>query len=589
LPEFQFIWPLLILKKVFKKKFFLPILLLVLIIPTFFFFLKPGHLYWNMQDDMQMARQLEFEKCLKDGQIPCRWNPDLGFGYGYPLFNFYPPLPSFVGQIFRTFSFSFVQSVKFTAITQFVLAALFMYILASSLFGKFGGFMAAMFYTYVPYHALNIYVRGAMNEAWAAVFFPLIFYFSRKTILKKKAIDIIGLSISFAFLLLSHNPMVITFIPILFVWVLFWLWQTYKFKIKLMFPSIIKLIFAGIFSTALAAFFTLPVLLETKFVQVESMFKNYYSFSAHFVSVRQLFLNNFWGDGPSVWGTADGMSFMVGYTHWVLTVLIVFYFIFTWIKNKKINHELLLPVILISMGFIAIFMTHEKSTFLWLIFKEIQKVQFPWRFLNHSAFLLSLAIGILPYVLNKLFSQKNSIIISISILIILFITNISHFYPITSGPITDNQKFSGENWTRQITSSIYDYLPKTASTAPKSAAKPYIDNINPQKALISLYGEKKGTDWLFFNLFLNQDASIIISQLAFPNFEITDKGKKINYQIEPELGRMVVNLKSGDHQIYIKLKNTPIRNVSNYISLFAWLGLIMYLLKPLWKKLIFKR
>ena len=52
---------------------------------------------------------------------------------------------------------------------------------------------------------------------------------------------------------------------------------------------------------------------------------------------------------------------------------------------------------------------------------------------------------------------------------------------------------------------------------------------------------------------------------------------------------MVINLKAGEHQIYVKLKNTPIRTVSNYISLFAWLGLIFYLLKPLWKKLTFKK
>jgi len=574
---------------VLKKKFFLPFLLLVLIIPAFFFFLKPGHLYWNMQDDMQMMRQLEFEKCLKDGQIPCRWNPDLGFGYGYPLFNFYPPLPSLIGQIFRTFSFSFIQSVKLTAIAQFVLAAFFMYLLASSIFGKFGGFISALFYTYVPYHALNIYVRGAMNEAWAATFFPLIFYFSRKIILKRKNLDVLGLGVSFALLLLSHNPMVLTFTPILFVWVLFWLYQTYKLKIKLMIPSIIRLAFAGLLSAALAAFFTFPVLFETKFVQVESMFQNYYSFSAHFVSLKQLFLSNFWGDGPSVWGIADGMSFMIGFIHWILAILIIIYFIFIWIKTKKIDNKLLLPIILIFMGFFSVFMTHEKSTFLWLIFKEIQKVQFPWRFLNHSAFLFSLAVGILPYILNKIFSKKNSLIVSISILIILLITNISHFYPVYSGPLTDDQKFSGDSWTRQITSSIYDYLPKTANTAPKSTAKPYIDNVEPEKALVNFYGEKKGTDWLFFNLFLNQPAKITISQLAFPNFEITDKGQKIDYKVEPELGRMVIDLKSGDHQIYVKLKNTPIRTISNYISLFAWLSLVLYLLKPLWKKLIFKK
>ncbi|MGB6881820.1 MAG: hypothetical protein WBD86_00765, partial [Microgenomates group bacterium] len=49
--------------------------------------------YFNMHDDLQMMRQLEMEKCFKDFQIPCRWVPDMGYGFGFPLFNFYPPLP----------------------------------------------------------------------------------------------------------------------------------------------------------------------------------------------------------------------------------------------------------------------------------------------------------------------------------------------------------------------------------------------------------------------------------------------------------------------------------------------------------------
>jgi hypothetical protein len=94
---------------------------------------------------------------------------------------------------------------------------------------------------------------------------------------------------------------------------------------------------------------------------------------------------------------------------------------------------------------------------------------------------------------------------------------------------------------------------------------------------------------MFFNLYLSKDAQITISQLAFPNFEITDQGQKIDYEIEPELGRMVIDLQAGDHQIYLKLKNTPIRTFSNYLSLIAWLSLLTYLLSPLWKKLIFKK
>ena len=579
------------LVKLIKNRFFIPVLLFILTIPAFFALLKPG--YYNMHDDMQMIRQLEMEKCLKDGQIPCRWSPDLGYEYGYPLFNFYPPMPYIAGQVYRTFGLSFVTSAKMIAVTQIILSTAFMYLLATEIFGPIGGILSALFYTYTPYHALNIYVRGAYNEAWAAVFFPLIFYFSYKLIKDGKYKNIIGIALGYAGLFLSHNPMVLTFTPFFLAWCLFWLILDKKIvfskKIFKQIPLFFKFLFSGVFALSLTAFFTLPVIFESKYTQVESMFEGYYTWSVHFASINQLFISNFWGDGPSVWGPNDGMSFMVGYLHWIIPLLIVLFSICLLIRKKKIDPKIILSVFLAALGLFSVFMVHNKSTIIWQIFTPIQKIQFPWRFLNHSAFLLSLSVGVLPFIFEKYISKKWTIIITFLIAILLMVLNLNYFHPITSGPITDEQKFSGKAWNNQITSGIYDYLPKTASTAAKSAATPYVDNIEPKEALITMSGQKKGTDWLYFNLFLNQDAKVTISQLAFPNFEITDKGQKVFYEIEPELGRMVINLKTGDHQIYVKLKNTPIRTVSNYISLFAWLGLVFYLLKPLWKKLIFRK
>ena len=191
----------------------------VVSIPAFIFLLRPG-IYWNMHDDMQIIRQLEMDKCIHDGQIPCRWTPDLGYGYGYPLFNFYPPLPYIIGQVFRTLTFSYVATVKLTAIFQIVLASVFMFILANSIFGPLGAILSAALYTYAPYHAVNIYVRGAMNEAWASVFFPLVFHASKQWFTTKRTIYLPIFAISYAGIFLSHNPMVLIFTFFTGIWCL---------------------------------------------------------------------------------------------------------------------------------------------------------------------------------------------------------------------------------------------------------------------------------------------------------------------------------------------------------------------------------
>lgn len=572
------------LAKLFHNRFFWPILLLILIIPSFNFLLKPG-LYWNMHDDMQMIRQLEMEKCLKDGQIPCRWTPDLGYSYGYPLFNFYPPLPYLVGQIFRSLGFTFVTTIKLSTLLLIALSALTMYLLGSDLAGPLGGFLAALFYTYAPYHAVNIFVRGAFNEAWSVLFFPLIFYFSKKLLTNHlNTTYLILLSLSWAGLLLSHNPMALTFVLFFAPWCLYWYFKNDRnSRIK----PILYLVVSGLFALALSAFFTLPVLFESKLVQIENMFKNYYHYSVHFVSIKQLFFSNFWGDGPSVWGVYDGISFAVGLLHWLLPLLMATYFIYQSIKTKLLKNNLL-PLILIALAFIATFMTHERSSFIWEILTPIQKIQFPWRFLNHALFFTSLSLAFLPKILNKIYPRLIYFILPILSLAVILL-NYKYFFPISYYPVTDEEKFSGLAWTNQITSGIYDYLPKTASTAAKSKAADIIDKVEPSTTQYQLLGWQKGTDWWLFNLQNETPAKFTLASLYFPNFKLLDNQRELKYEVEPELGRITINLDPGYHQIYLKFYNTEVRTISNYLSLFAWIFVLVFFIFKLWKTKKFKK
>src|SRR3989344_736405 len=104
----------------------------------------PG--YFIMHDDLQMMRQLEMEKCFLDGQIPCRWVPDMGYGFGFPLFNYYPPLPYLIGEVFRIFGFTFVFSAKLAFALSIIASGIAMYLLAKDFFGRIGGMLSAIFY-----------------------------------------------------------------------------------------------------------------------------------------------------------------------------------------------------------------------------------------------------------------------------------------------------------------------------------------------------------------------------------------------------------------------------------------------------------
>ncbi|MCL4383980.1 YfhO family protein [Patescibacteria group bacterium] len=549
-------------------------LIIVLTIPAFLALLQPG--YYNMHDDMQPIRQLELEKCFKDGQIPCRWVPDLGYGYGYPLFNFYPPLPYFVGEAFRLVGVSFLWSIKLTAVAQVLFSTIAMYLLASSIFGFLPGLTAAVFYAYAPYHAVNIYIRGAMNEAWAAVFFPLVFYFVKRLIEKPNLSSVIMFSLSIAGIFLSHNPMVMIFAPFAVLWALFWL---FKYK-KNFFRKILLLSFSGIFSVLLSAFFTLPVIFESSLVQIDSMFSNYYSYIAHFTTLKQLFLTPYWGNGPSVWGPLDGMPFMIGYLHWLLPLFILGLIIFSLLKTRKHNFYLYLTLFLVLSSFLTAFLTHERSGFLWRLLTPIQKIQFPWRFLNLTVFFASLSVSSLGYLFSHLKIKLNETLLFSLLILSVIALNLNYFRPLVSGPITDDQKFKG-SWVNLVTASIYDYLPKTARIAARGPAKEAVDEITPANSA-TISNIKHGTDWLSFTATGKDTATLTIAQLYFPDFKITVDQNNFPFTVEPELGRMVITLPPGIHQVSLKLHNTPIRVLGNTISFLAWIIVFFYFLTRLW-------
>ena len=65
-----------------------------------------------MQDDLQAFRVQQMVKCLKDLQIPCRWVPDMGYQYGYPQFNYYPPIIFYLGGILNILGIQIIDVVK---------------------------------------------------------------------------------------------------------------------------------------------------------------------------------------------------------------------------------------------------------------------------------------------------------------------------------------------------------------------------------------------------------------------------------------------------------------------------------------------
>ena len=524
---------------------------------------KPG--YFSHHDDVQVIRLYEMDKCIKDGQIPCRWVPDLGGGYGYPLFNYYAPLPYYIGEIFYLIVGDFLIAAKLMFVFSFVLAYVFMYLLGSVFWGRRGGSLSAIFYAYIPYHAVNMYVRGAIGELWAMAFFPLILYSLYRLAKKTNFQNLIGFAISLALLITSHNLSTMLFFPAVVIFCLIFYFGNKNFKfIKYAILSII-------ISFLLTSFYWLPSAMEGKYVHLETMTVGYFSYTEHFKGLRKLFLDRTWGWGSSIreypGSEKDQMPYQIGIVHLfgLLISLIGSIFLYKG-KNKK---SVLL--VLGSCAFfilLSIFMIHPRSVNIWKIFDPLLKyLQFPWRFLILISFFISFASG----AIFMFIKGKTKLVLWLVLVILVTAMNFSYFKPEKFIGVTESDYLSGTYWEKQIKRSIFDYLPIYAKMPPRDLVTVNYQIIEG-KAEVTEFN--KGTNWIDLEINAETTAKIMLSQYYFPGWEVEINGEKTAIDYNNDLGLMTIGVEPGNSLIKVELHNSMVRTIGNGLSLVSIFGLV---------------
>ena len=523
------------------------ILLIIISLLSSWRFFRPG--YPSMQDDIQVFRLQQFDHCIRDGQNPCRYVDDGGLGYGYPLYNFYSPLPYIVAEGSHLLGLSYINSIKVAFIIPSFIRTFGMYLLASAFFGSAGGLLGAALYALAPYQAINTFVRGAIGETWALALLPLVFWsiFKQKTKLSV---------IFFCCLLLSHNLTLIYAIPLLAIFSIFNKLFKYFFRTLL-------------WSIALCAFFLIPAFFEKNLTTVNTMTQGFFSYIIHFATLKELFISNFWGYSGSMWGPIDGLSFNIGTLQWLIPIIVSLFYIF----KTHFRHRYLI-LLLFIVGVLGIYLTHNKSTFIWNSLPFMAYFQFPWRFLGLSIFCFAFISGGLANIFNK--STKLPIVIGL--LLISVAINYSYFREDIWYPnLTDAQKLSGPELIRQSGAGLMDYWPKYSTKFPNTYAPTIPAVLDGEVDFIKYYKNSHYSE-AYFSV-STQNALVNLPIVYFPNWSLVMDGKKTNYKIDGELGLIQLELAQGQHHYELSFNNTPIRTFANLFSLFALGSFIILIIR----------
>ena len=414
-------------------------LLLALTIPAWAALLAPGYFFGAHDAHHSVFYLVEFDAAIRDGAWWPRWGTDHAMGYGYPFWVVYAPFAYYVAEAFHLLGLGFTAAVKGTFLLAFLLSAAGMFLLVRRWWGDAAGLIAGLLYTYAPYHLVNIYVRAALAEFWAMVWFPWILLAWERLLEKpgdRRRLALAALSL--AALFISHTVAMLFFTPWLVAYLLYRLllplaqgrlaylpWRraaagerlksrlvgippgfhlrgrdagstrrvnpaarrdAWRSDLRAVVRAAQSLLAAGLLAVGLAAIFLFPLLAEQRYIGQAVWVRNSYQVETNLVYFHQLFSTS-WGFGYSVAGPDDGMSFQLGLAPLLLAVGGVGYSV-----RRRGQHRGLLAFFLLTTVIVAgMMLVPAAAVWQWLPLGDL--IQFPWRLLTLTALALAIMGG----------------------------------------------------------------------------------------------------------------------------------------------------------------------------------------------------
>ncbi len=516
------------------------ILILIFIHTLFLFpFLKPG-IPLSHDGVGHVARMGTYYKALKDGQIPPRWAGDLNFRYGTPVFIFNYNLPYFAGTLFYTLGLNLEDSFKLMLGMAFILSGVGFFLWLSQIVSRNAAFVGALLFGLAPYHFLNVFVRGALGETIGLAIVPFIFWQIERMIKENKLSNIFLAGILYGFLILSHNGSAVIFSPVFLVYFIF------RTKRKFQLVPIFTFFTIGFL---ISAYFWLPAILESKYVRGVSAIGEMYK--QHFPPFSYLLYSN-WGFGPDVNAT-NGLSPQVG------IILFVFVFVATLKLFKHRDNTLGFWLVIFA---VSIFLTTSLSNVIWSKITLLRILEFPWRFTALSS--LTAAV-IASLIINSIRNQKIVYLVIITLLLTSFL------YTKTN---VQNKK-----------DDVY-YYSYTGSTVYRGAASTIWSGGDPFKTpenrveIISGNGQINNllikSNLHSFRVAATSDVKILDNTFYFRGWRVKIDGQKvpIEFQDIDHRGLITFYVPQGEHRVEVIFEESPIRFVSNVVSLIAIVGIL---------------
>lgn len=526
---------------------------------------------------LHVQRIFAMNVLLGSGQIWPRWVSYLHLGFGYPVFNYYPPGVFTLGGLLVRLGISATLAFNLVAALAWVIGSVGMYRLAKRLLPPPAALLAAMLWAYAPSRLFEVWDQGSLPQMMAAAWVPWLFAGILDAARKPTLRSILWVALPTVAITLSHQP--ITFITTLYaapfallaaLWSSRNAWQSLWKRLGI-------LLGGALLGAALAAAFLIPLALELRYVQasggaednVEYLISNFLTPDEIFAQPPPADLTDLRFELPTTLGLIGGLLAVPG-----LIALAV---------RKQYG---VLTALLLGLGF-TLFMLVEASLDVWLGIPFFRQLRFPERFLRVGAVLIALAGGASLW----LFPVRWRFWVLGPAMIAVLVAALPMVYPNKSFIGWENQtardeiEFELKNATWGTTS--YDEfdpiwgenIPLPQTGAPEMDAyetdplRLVVNRVDMARYGDIMQAEQLSTDTV--RVTLTQPHIVRFHQYYFPGWSAWLDGAPVELRADDEFGLILVDAPAGEHTIRLAYTGTTAQHIGGLVSALALLGFVV--------------
>jgi len=524
-------------------------------------------------------RLVEFVHLLRHGVLFPRWAPDLAFGFGYPLFNYYPPLVYYLGALLHGLGLSLANSLLGVYALAWLLAVSGAFAVARARWGAAAGLLAAAAYGLSPYLYFNALARGALPETLGLGLLPwALWAFGRLTPSRWTRMTTAGLL--FAALTLTHFLTAFLALP-LFGLAALWPEQAEAGR-----PVRARLAAAGLallIGLGLSAYFLLPALLETGAVQVRQLTApGDLDFRNNFLRLGQLLAWPQAYDPKLVFQVVPPSLSLAG-----LAVAVLGLAVPLWRARRLDGATLALGAAL--AGYAAL--TLPATTPLWTLVPVAGLIQFPWRLVGPASLVLALLAARGWAEGQSSLSQQTLAlyfrpVLLVTALVGLYAFSLTwSFAPEFNAPagasVRDLARY--EQTSGQLgTTSAGEFLPVAVHRLPAAdalsaayAESDVIPRLSTLPAGVSVTSQQAGLTQLSAQVTAAAPATLTFDLFAYPGWRAAVDGQPAPLMAAEGTGLVTVPVPAGAHTVTLTFGLTPLRAGAVAVSLLTGLALVV--------------